>query len=50
MVDYGTARAKYLDAFVENIKWEAPGLRSHRLSRRVHCTRYLEEVSKRFGK
>jgi superoxide dismutase len=21
MVDYGIARAKYLDAFVENIKW-----------------------------
>jgi len=27
MVDYGTARAKYLDAFAENIKWEAPRLR-----------------------
>ena len=21
MVDYGTARAKYIEAFVENIKW-----------------------------
>jgi len=50
MVDYGTARAKYLDVFVENIKWEAPGLRSRRLSRRARSARYLEEVSKRFGK
>ena len=49
MVDYGIARAKYLETFVENIKWEAPGLRGHWPSRRAHRARYLEEVSKRFG-
>jgi len=28
MVDYGIARAKYLDTIVDAIKWEAPCLRS----------------------
>jgi hypothetical protein len=49
MVDYGIARAKYLDAIVEAIKWEAPCLRSQGLSRRARCARYMEEVSKRFA-
>ena len=49
MVDYGIARAKYLDAIVEAIKWEAPCLRSQGLGRRVRSTRSMEEVSKRFA-
>lgn len=49
MIDFDIARAKVLEAFVENIKREAPGLRGPRPSRRSHCDRYLEEASNRFG-
>ena len=48
MVDYGIAKAKYLDTIVDAIKWEAPCLRGQGPRRRAHCARYMEEVSKRF--
>ncbi len=33
MIDYGTAKAKYLDAFVDNIDWETVGRRFAKVAR-----------------
>lgn len=35
MVDHGIKRPDYLAAFMDNIKWEAPGQRCRRRSRRT---------------